>query len=282
MDIPLTVASRFPKYGPQEATDPWDPDCGNGNHPDGSPITGNDPKDTSIAIGPAFVKGWVNHLTGKYGTASEGGVSYYNLDNEPTIWDGTHRDVHPNPVGYDEMKNRTYVYAAALKAADPSAKTLGPVFDGWCRYLYSGIDGCQIGADYQSHGNLPLVAWYLKQMKAYETAHGVRILDYFDLHYYPSANGVSLSPAGDSNTQALRLRSTRSLWDPTYIDESWISDTQAGGVAVKLVPRMKAWVKANYPGTKLAVTEYNWGAPEHINGALAQADVLGIFGREGL
>ena len=35
-------------------------------------------------------------------------------------------------------------------------------------------------------------------------------------------------------------------------------------------------------GTKLAISEYNWGALDHINGALAQADVLGIFGREGL
>ncbi|HYD49597.1 MAG TPA: hypothetical protein VEB21_14675, partial [Terriglobales bacterium] len=77
-------------------------------------------------------------------------------------------------------------------------------------------------------------------------------------------------------TQALRLRSTRSLWDPSYVDESWI------GEAVRLIPRMRAWVDTHYPGTKLAVTEYNWGALEHINGALAQADVLGIFGREGL
>jgi len=45
---------------------------------------------------------------------------------------------------------------------------------------------------------------------------------------------------------------------------------------------MKTWVANNYPGTKLAITEYNWGGLEHINGALAQADILGIFGREGL
>ncbi|MEZ4616921.1 MAG: hypothetical protein R2867_15650 [Caldilineaceae bacterium] len=51
---------------------------------------------------------------------------------------------------------------------------------------------------------------------------------------------------------------------------------------VRLIPRMREWVVANYPGTKLAITEYNWGALDHINGALAQADVLGIFGREGL
>jgi hypothetical protein len=40
-------------------------------------------------------------------------------------------------------------------------------------------------------------------------------------------------------------------------------------------------VAANYPGTKVAVTEYNFGALNSLNGALTQADVLGIFGREG-
>jgi hypothetical protein len=72
------------------------------------------------------------------------------------------------------------------------------------------------------------------------------------------------------------------LWDPTYIDESWISDTEAGGVKINLIPRMREWVNTYYPGTRLAITEYNWGGLEDINGALAQADVLGIFGRENL
>jgi hypothetical protein len=119
-------------------------------------------------------------------------------------------------------------------------------------------------------------------MQAYEQKNGVRILDYLDLHNYPGASGVSLSSAGNASTQALRLRSTRSLWDPSYIDESWISDLAAGGIAVQLIPRMKDWVNANYPGTKLAITEYNWGGLESINGALTEADLLGIFGREGL
>jgi hypothetical protein len=113
-------------------------------------------------------------------------------------------------------------------------------------------------------------------MKAYDQAHGQRILDYLDLHFYPQAAGVSLSSAGDANTQALRLRSTRSLWDPTYPDESWIAEP------TNMIPRMRQWVNDNYPGTKLAISEYNWGALDNLNGALAQADVLGIFGREGL
>jgi PKD repeat protein len=49
-----------------------------------------------------------------------------------------------------------------------------------------------------------------------------------------------------------------------------------------LVPRIKGWVAANYPGLKTAITEYNWGAEGHINGATTQADIYGILGREGL
>jgi hypothetical protein len=60
------------------------------------------------------------------------------------------------------------------------------------------------------------------------------------------------------------------------VDESWIN------TPVRLIPRMKETVDAHYPGTRTAITEYNWGALDHINGALTQADVLGIFGREGL
>jgi uncharacterized repeat protein (TIGR01451 family) len=205
---------------------------------------------------------------------------FYDLDNEPMLWNSTHRDVHPDPVDYDEMRDRTWQYGAAVKAADPTAQTLGPVTWGWCAYLYSAADGCSPGPDRASHGGIDFTPWYLQQMAAYEQANGVRILDYLDLHYYPQASGVALSSAGNAETQALRLRSTRSLWDPTYQDESWISDTTSE--PIQFIPRMQQWVADNYPGTRTAITEYNWGALDHINGALAQADVLGIFGREGL
>jgi hypothetical protein len=262
-------------YPTQDSFDPWDDNCGNGEI-GGVPITGNNPHDTSVEITTTFVISWINHLTSLYGTAANGGVMFYDLDNEPMLWNSTHRDVHPDPTTYDEMRSSTWAYAAAIKSADPTAKTLGPVVWGWCAYFYSAADGCSAGSDRAAHGNLDFIEWYLQQMKNYQDAHGVRILDYVDVHYYPQATGVSLSSAGSSATQALRLRSTRSLWDSTYTDESWI------GEPVYLIPRMKQWVSDNYTGTKLAITEYNWGALDHINGALTQADVLGIFGREGL
>ncbi len=265
------------KYGTQTDADwTWRPDCGNGVAPGNVNITGNDPLDTSLAITPAFVTEWVNHMVSVFGAADEGGVQFYAMDNEPMLWNSTHRDVHPDPTTYDEMRDRTYAYAAAVKAADPNAFTLGPVVWGWCAYFYSAADGCGPGADYQAHGNTGFVEWYLQQMSAYEQAHDVRILDYVDVHIYPQIDGVFSEDLGSAAVQAARLRSTRQLWDPTYVHEGWI------GQPVYLIPRMKTWVADNYPGTKTAITEYNWGAYGYLNGALAQADLLGIFGREGL
>jgi beta-glucanase (GH16 family) len=273
------------KYGTQQANDSqWWPDCGNGVKPDKTTkITGNDPHDTSQEIDPGFVQDWVRFLISRYGAADQGGIRFYDLDNEPMLWNSTHRDVHPQPTTYDEVRNATTSYAAAIKQVDSAALTLGPVLWGWNAYFYSALDTAadqwwnKPKPDQLAHGGVPFVDWYLQQMSSYEKANGVRILDYLDLHFYPQGAGVSGSGLGDSALQALRLRSTRGLWDPSYADESWI-----GPNIVRLIPRMRDWAAYNYPGTRLAITEYNWGALRYLNGALAQADVLGIFGREGL
>ncbi|MGI8689866.1 MAG: glycoside hydrolase family 44 protein [Thermomicrobiales bacterium] len=270
-DHPYACAFGTDLYGPQQAVDPWDPRCGSGLRPNGTNVTGNNPLDTSIAIGPSFDQQWVTHFVSRYGTAASGGVAYYDLDNEPTLWGATHRDVHPTEVTYDELTGTTTLYAAAVKAGDPTAQVLGPSDWGWPAYFDTNVAG-----DRAAHGNLPLARWYLQQMHAYEQRHGTRILDYFDEHFYPQSPGVALGTAGDAATQALRLRSTRSLWDPTYVSEDWIN------APIALIPTFRGWVASDYPGTKLAIGEYNWGGLESVNGALAEADVLGIFGREGM
>ncbi len=274
---PYDCGFKVSLYGTQQSTDSqWDPDCGNGIRLNGTDITGNNPLDTSIAITPAFVDGWVDHLVSEYGTAANGGVMFYDLDNEPMLWNSTHRDVHPQPTTYDEIRDRSIAYAAAVKTSDPTAKTLGPVVWGWCAYFYSALDGCSPGADRQAHGGIDFIPWYLEQMQTYDQQHSRRLLDYLDVHIYPQIEGVFSDSLGSAAVQSARLRSTRQLWDPAYVHEGWI------GQPVYLIPRMQQWVSTYYPGTKLAITEYNWGALGYMNGALAQADLLGIFGREGL
>lgn len=267
-------ATRFPA---QDSFDPWDSNCGNGRLNDAD-ITGADPTDTSIRADASFAGEMVSHLVGRFRPAARGGVQIYQLDNEPVLWSSTHRDVHPELVGYDELGGKGTATAAAIKAADPSAAVLGPSGWGYCEWVASGVDGCAPGADAAAHGGLNLSQWYLKNMKDFSDAHGgKRFLDYFDQHYYPQISGGK-----DAEANALRLRSTRSLWDPTYVDESWIGPGGVNAPPLQLIRKMKAWVAQYYPGTKVAITEYNWGAQDHINGALAQADILGIFGRESL
>jgi len=267
-------ATRFPQ---QDQFDQWDPNCGNGRLNDTN-LTGADPGDTSIAVDESFDGEMVSHLVSRFGTAAQGGVKIYELDNEPVLWASTHRDVHPELVTYDELGSKGTATAAAIKKADPSAAVLGPSGWGYCEWISSGVDGCGLGSDAAAHGGLNLSQWYLKNMKDFGDAHGgKRFLHYFDQHYYPQIGGGT-----DPEANALRLRSTRSLWDPTYVEESWIGPSGVNAPPLQFIRTMKTWVDQYYPGTKTAITEYNWGALDTINGALTQADVLGIFGREQL
>ena len=270
------------KYGPQQKTDPYLPDAGNGVKPDGKTlVTGTNPNDANLPATPAFQKGWITHLLGKWGKSTAGGVGYYLYDNEPSLWNSTHRDAHPQGETMDELRGDILSYGAMIKAADPNAKLLGPEEWGWPGYFYSGADlqyrnthQYQRHPDQDAHGGMEMIPWLLTQLHQHELQTKQRLLDYLTVHIYPQGgdSGDDVSP----RIQALRNRSTRSLWDPNYTDESWIN------AKIMLIPRLKGWVKTYYPGTKIGITEYNWGAEKNIGGATAQADILGIFGREGL
>lgn len=269
------------KYGAQQKTEctetgnaSWcQPDAGNGVRPNGTLVTGNDPHDTSREIGPDFVTGWLTHIAGRTGNAGSGGVRFFGLDNEPMLWSSTHRDVHPAKVHDTELWQKTAQYAAAIKAAHPNAKLFGPNTWGWCDLFYSEADSCAQGSDYAAHG--AFVPWYLDQARAHQQATGVRLIDYLDLHWYPQGTNIALTSDESEGTAARRLRSLKALYDPAYVDESWIGRT------IRLLPQAKEWIDGHFPGTGLALTEYNFGDGT-VSSALAQAEALAIFGREGV
>jgi hypothetical protein len=234
-----------------------------------------DPPD--IADNAVYQDEWINHLVRKFGKASEGGVRFYAMDNEADLWDGTHTDVHPVRMSYDDILTNFLEYATAVKEVDPSAQVTGPVSWGWTGYFHSPRDRDNWNArpDRKAHGDLPLIPWFLEQVKKHDQRTGRRSLDILDVHFYPQGAGVYEGKT-DAATDALRIRSTRGLWDPTYKDESWI------GEPVNLLPRMKDWINQYYPGTGLGLTEWNFGADSTINGAIAIAESLGTFGRENL
>ena len=270
------------KYGPQTGNDwQWFPDAGNGVLTSGANITNNDPNDANVPSNSTFQQNWVQHLVSRWGTNANGGLRYYILDNEHSIWHSTHRDVHPTGATMDEIRNRILDFAAMIKNNDSTALVAAPEEWGWSGYFYSGYDqqygsahGWSSLPDRAAHGNADYLPWLLDQLRQNNANTGRRLIDIFTVHYYPQ--GGEFSDDVSSAMQLRRNRSTRSLWDPNYVDETWINDK------VQLIPRIRSWANTYYSGTSIGITEYNWGAEGHINGATTQADVLGIFGRENL
>jgi Glycoside hydrolase family 44/Bacterial Ig-like domain (group 3) len=214
-----------------------------------------------IANTTALQKAWVQHLVSTFGTGAAGGVKYYQLDNEPLGWSNTHRDVQPNTASYATIVHLGQAYAAAVKQADGSALILGPsdfTLGGW------------VGTSSQQ-GGLWAGQYYLQQMAAYEQTNHLRLLDYFDEHYY-----------FDTSSPAAQLSSTRTLWDASYNGGTWVEQYDFNG-PMQLIPRFKNWINTYYPGTKLSLSEYSIDSGQKsIVDAIAEMDVLGIFGREQL
>ncbi|MDR3422956.1 MAG: glycoside hydrolase family 44 protein [Xanthobacteraceae bacterium] len=267
------------KYGAQCQVDPYLADAGDGIHTDCSTdIVDNNPDDANQPDTPAAEQAWVKHLVATWGGAAKGGLRHYIMDNEPSIWFSTHRDVHPVGPHATEIRDKVIHTSRAVKAIDSAAKVVAPEEWGWEGYLYSGYDqqyAAQHGYSYYpdrttEQNGVDYIPWLLKSWKA--AGHPVDVLS---VHFYPQ--GGEYSEDTSTAMQLLRNRSTRQLWDPTYVSESWIN------AVVELIPRLQGWVHDfYYAGTPVAVTEYNWGAENAINGATAQADILGIFGRYGL
>ena len=271
------------KYGAQTSTDPWNSDAGNGvSAATGKNITGNDPSDTGVANSAAIQQAWVQHFVSTFGPASGNGVRYYILDNEPSLWYSTHRDVHPNPPTYQELYDKIVAYASAIRAADPTAKIAGFEEWSWWAMYYSGFDQANgAGAatsDYNTHNHTYYYPWLLQQLNAYKQRTGQQLIDVLTVHCYNAVpGGNDDSPSG----QQTRNRETRILWDPGFQDPSWYGDIGINGRVINWIPTLKAMVNQYHPGLQIGCTEYNWGDEANLNGATTQADVLGIYGREG-
>ncbi len=238
---------------------------------------------------------------------------WFELDNEPDLWASTHPEIRPivpgsvsvsNPEGtpqpltYAELVSRSVAYATAIKAVAPNAKVLGPVSYGW--YGYTTLQGAP-----DSGMNGDFLTYYLNQMAAASRTAGTRLVDGVDLHWYSEVTATSSNiPITNADTSysgstlaalmAARVQAPRSLWDPTYVENSWITSPQTGsngtnGQAIQLLPREKAKIAATaaaygsqYTANQISISEYNYGGGDDISGGIAEADALGIFGQQGV
>jgi hypothetical protein len=193
------------------------------------------------------------------------------------------------------MRDKTIAHAAAIKDVNPSALVFGGVGYGWNEFR--SLQDAPGRVTTPSHpggdqgGELHYYEWLLNEVRAAETEQGRTLMDVLDLHWYPEAQGrdnnnnLQRVTFGSNQTHAgvvaARVQAPRSLWDATYTETSWITNCCSGG-PIKLLKHIERDIADFKPGTKIAISEYNYGAGSHYSGGIAQADFLGILGREGV
>lgn len=247
-------------------------------------------KDTAFADQPdkddgvVYMDEFVNYLVNTLGDSqSESGIKGYSLDNEPGLWKGTHPRVHPEQTGCAEIVEKSKALAKVVKDIDPHADIFGPALFGYGAFTnFAGApdwDSVKQNGDYRW-----FIDYYLDEMKKAEDETGVRLLDVLDVHFYTEAKGKCgiryCNHYDDKDCVKEILNSTRSLWDSSYKEDSWIVDT--GAEFLPILPNLQQSIDKFYPNTKLAITEYNFGGDNDICGSIAEADALGLFAKYGV
>jgi len=277
------------KYGAQCSVDPYNSDAGNGVEPDCATNLTADPTDAYVPLlddssqtcpsGQSCV--YRDQWAAALATAFDSAPHFYDMDNEIDIWGSTHRDIHPNPSGYNELRDTYLTEARNLKTWDPLAIRLGPVSCCWWFY-FNGANSNDKGA----HGGVDFLPWWLNEVYWQDQIAGTRSLDLFDIHAYPDE--ANTSGWTQAQVQALAARVYRDYWDPTYLSEAssinqpWVTQIQPNKTIPFRIPRMRAIVNSIYPGTPLAMTEWSaaFAGESDFSTALGDADAYGIIGRE--
>jgi len=199
----------------------------------------------------------------------------FALDNQPGLWGITQEVVHPDAPTYAEVVARNVAYAKMLREQWSAAPIAGYVGYGWLDFisLQNSPDAGTLG---------PFVDYYLAGMADASATEAHRLLDYLDVHWFPEVYAGSsriIYNVATPEAVAARVQNPRSLWDASFVEDSWVAQS-LGNQPIRLIPWLKERIAANYPDTKLAISEWNYGGGADVSGAIAAADALGVFGRE--
>lgn len=227
-----------------------------------------------LTDGKVYMDEYVNYIVNKLGdSTSPTGIQGYSLDNEPALWHHTHSRIHSDPVSVAELSEKSIELAAAVKNVDPNAEIFGPALYGYTAFDHLADDDTSnewetIKAENNYHWYLDC---YLDDMKKAEDEYGTRLLDVLDIHYYSES---ARNGAED------RLQSVRTLYEKGFAENSWIGEWCQ--VNVPILPTIQNSIDTYYPGTKLAISEYNFGGDDDTSGTIAQAEALGCYADAGV
>lgn len=240
-------------------------------------------KNSELSLNPdsnddaVYMDEYINYIMNKLGdSTSKTGIQGYSLDNEPSLWNNTHLLAHKEDVTMNEVISKSIELAKVIKEADKNADVFGPAL---CNIsAYNSLDNEENAkkADFvddwqrlkEERGYDWFIDYYLDEMKKASDECNVRLLDYLDIHYYSEASDVP------SKT----LQSSRTLYDSSFKESSWISSTYKD--ILPILPKIQKSIDKYFPGTKIAVSEYGFKQNGNtISEGVAEVQYLTTFAK---
>ncbi|MFT6716725.1 MAG: hypothetical protein ACJA0Q_001373 [Saprospiraceae bacterium] len=241
--------------------------------------------------GKVYLDECINYLTQTFGGANTSSrVKYVALDNEPAYWDNTHGHIQstaPNALNY---VNKVIEAAKAVKSVDPNIKIIAGEFAGTNLYTFGNApDWSTEGTGYDWY-----VSYFLDKLKMASLAAGYDLIDYISFHNYPqhkidtdgnfSSSGtvVKGSTSTEMHIRNARMQFARSMWDESYTEPSWLTNSFLGGGANKILKRIQSSIDTQYPGLKIMVGEFDYGHSDDVSHGIGITDLLGVFNQYGV
>jgi hypothetical protein len=149
--------------------------------------------------------------------AAQGGLGldstrfrYWNMDNEPEVWNSTHDDVVKDTITAEAYMAKYFAVAKLARQKFPGIKLVGPVFTNEWQWW-----------NWNNHfvGGLPWMEYFIKRVAQEQVASGLRLLDVLDFHYYQGANA-------NATDEHLVTQLHRIWYDTTY-NWPWANGSKA-------------------------------------------------------
>ncbi len=241
-----------------------------------------------LTDGKVYLDEGYNFLLHHFGNATTAnGIKYISLDNEPAFWDNLHSLIQPAPPTILEYVAKVIAAAKMVKTMDPNVKVILGEFGGINIYDFSGASDWSV----LKNGYDWFPSFILDTLKKESIKFGQPLVDYFSFHFYPQqkidVNGKYSSSGTivrSSNSTADYIREgrmdlPRSLYDTTYIEQSWLKDYMLNGESNKILHRLQKSIDSYFPEVEIMIGEYDFGFDTDISHAIAMVDFFGMAGQ---
>ena len=218
----------------------------------------------------------LNHWFGIKGIAlNSSNFRYWNMDNEPEIWSGTHDDIMPTQLAASAFMDKYFAVAKKARALYPGIKLCGPVTANEWQWYKWASETLNINGKYYSW-----LEYFIKRVADEQKATGIKLLDVLDIHWYPGES---------ADADVLQLH--RIFYDKTYdypganglksINGGWDNTQTREYIFQRINDWLTLYFGANH-GITIGLSESGINSVNANTNSVLYASMLGTFANNGV